>query len=317
MRLAEWNVPYDGSPLVRPTLLRAKPPKGGDAEPRGYRGPGAITVAPPPCLPGRQRFDHRRHDRRLAARTSWGLLPFFAAWSGAPDTVVPLLDSEERLVASHVASGALALPAPFPIAGRLELVLKRVLDVFLSALLLVLVAPVVLAAMALIRLTSPGPALFVQRRCGHLGREFEMFKLRTMVKGADSLQDQLASGQADRCFLKVKGDARVTPLGRILRRYSIDELPQLVNVLNGDMSLIGPRPLLPCDVRSFPRDRHARRFEMRPGMTGLWQVSGRNDVSDEERMRLDLDYVERWSLVLDLEIVLRTPLAVVSARGAC
>jgi lipopolysaccharide/colanic/teichoic acid biosynthesis glycosyltransferase len=220
-------------------------------------------------------------------------------------------------VASHVARGALALPTPFPIAGPTELALKRTLDVVLAAILLLVTAPVILVAMALIRATSPGPTVFVQRRCGYLGREFLMFKLRTMVDGAHALQDDLAGQQPDRCFLKLKRDARVTPVGRVLRRTSIDELPQLVNVLLGDMSLIGPRPLLPCDVRSFPRDRRARRFDMCPGMTGLWQVSGRNDVSDAERMRLDMDYVEDWSLLLDLEIVLRTPLAVLGGRGAC
>jgi lipopolysaccharide/colanic/teichoic acid biosynthesis glycosyltransferase len=171
--------------------------------------------------------------------------------------------------------------------------------------------------MALVRLTSPGPALFVQRRCGHLGREFVVLKIRTMVDGADVHQDRLADRDEERCFLKVQGDARVTAVGRFLRRTSIDELPQLVNVLLGDMSLIGPRPLLPCDVRKFPRYRRARRFDMRPGMTGLWQVSGRSEVSDEDRMRLDMEYVEHWSLWLDVQILLHTPLAVLSGRGAC
>lgn len=220
-------------------------------------------------------------------------------------------------MASQFARGALALPAPFPIAGPVELALKRALDIVLATLLLIVATPVILVAMVLVRATSPGPAIFVQRRCGRLGREFLLFKLRTMVDGADALQDRLARREADRCFLKVKGDARITPLGRVLRRTSIDELPQLVNVLLGDMSLIGPRPLLPCDVRSFPRDRRARRFDMQPGMTGLWQVSGRSEVSDDERLRLDMEYVERWSLLLDLEILLRTPLAVLSGRGAC
>jgi lipopolysaccharide/colanic/teichoic acid biosynthesis glycosyltransferase len=220
-------------------------------------------------------------------------------------------------MAPHLAYGALALPAPLPIAGPTTLTLKRALDVVLASVLLIFLAPLILVAMVLVRVTSPGPAIFVQRRCGHLGREFRLLKLRTMVDGAHTLQNDLARRQSDRCFLKVRDDRRVTPVGRFLRRTSIDELPQLLNVLRGDMSLIGPRPLLSCDVRGFPCDQRARRFDMRPGMTGLWQVNGRNDVSDEERMRLDLEYVEDWSLLLDLRILMRTPGAVLSGRGAC
>jgi lipopolysaccharide/colanic/teichoic acid biosynthesis glycosyltransferase len=188
------------------------------------------------------------------------------------------------------------------------------IDVGLATLLLALAAPLLLLAMILIRLTSPGPAIFVQRRAGHLGREFQMYKLRTMADGSERAQDALA---ADGTFFKLKDDPRVTLLGGVLRKTSIDELPQLVNVIRGDMSLVGPRPLLPADVRNFPRDSRALRFDMRPGMTGLWQVSGRNDVSDGQRMELDREYVAHWSLSLDARILLRTPSAVLSGRGAC
>lgn len=211
----------------------------------------------------------------------------------------------------------LALPAPFPIAGPSRLALKRCADILLSLLLLAATAPLLLVAALLIRLTSPGPVFFIQRRSGRFGKEFRMLKLRTMVQGAEKAQDELAEGLEGRSFLKLENDARVTPVGRILRRFSIDEIPQFLNVLKGDMSLIGPRPLLPCDVRAFPRDERARRFDVRPGITGLWQVSGRSDLSDEERMALDLEYVDRWSLGLDVEVLLRTPAVVLTARGAC
>lgn len=211
----------------------------------------------------------------------------------------------------------LALPAPFPIAAPSRLALKRGMDIALSLVLLVGTAPLLLVAALLIRLSSPGPVFFIQRRSGRLGREFRMFKLRTMVQGAERAQDELARSRKGRCFLKLDDDPRVTPVGRVLRRYSIDEIPQFWNVLKGDMSLVGPRPLLPCDVRNFPRDERARRFDVQPGVTGLWQVSGRSRLSDEERMALDLAYVDHWGLLLDLDVLARTPMAVLSGRGAC
>jgi lipopolysaccharide/colanic/teichoic acid biosynthesis glycosyltransferase len=211
----------------------------------------------------------------------------------------------------------LALPFPFPLVGSWRLAVKRGIDIVLSLVLLLVTAPVIVAAAILVRMSGPGPILFVQRRNGRLGKEFGMFKFRTMTQDAERLQDRLAGQNGDRCFLKIQNDPRVTPVGRILRKYSIDELPQLVNVLKGDMSLTGPRPLLPCDVRSFPRDERFRRFNVHPGITGLWQVSGRSDLSDDERMALDLEYVDEWSLYLDLEILARTPAAVLTARGAC
>lgn len=193
---------------------------------------------------------------------------------------------------------------------------KRLLDVVLATGLLLLLSPVVLLAMVAVRLTSPGPVIFRQRRVGYRGRPFTMYKLRTMVDGAAALEGRLA-GQGDgRIFFKLRDDPRLTSVGRILRRTSIDELPQLVNVLLGDMSLVGPRPLLVSDLRGFPQSDHRLRFAMVPGITGLWQVSGRSECSESERVRLDTDYVERWSLALDLRILLRTVPAVVRARGA-
>lgn len=193
---------------------------------------------------------------------------------------------------------------------------KRALDVVLALVLLLLLAPVLGLAMLLVRLTSRGPALFVQPRIGYQGQRFAMYKLRTMRDGAERQEAELAECLDGRTFLKIEGDPRITRLGRVLRKWSVDELPQLVNVLQGDMSLVGPRPLLICDFRKFPRREQLRRFSVKPGLTGLWQVSGRSALPDEERMRLDLEYVDRWSFGLDLRILARTPPVVLSARGA-
>ena len=194
--------------------------------------------------------------------------------------------------------------------------LKRALDVAAALVLLVLLAPLLLVVAALVKLTSPGPALFVQRRVGVRCREFRMYKFRTMVNGAERAQDGLAHAQAGRTFLKLERDPRVTPLGRLLRRSSLDELPQLLNVVRGEMSLVGPRPVLPCDFDKFPKMDQLRRFSLTPGLTGLWQVSGRSACTDEERIALDLRYVDRWSLGLDLAILARTVPVVLSGKGA-
>ncbi|HSA57756.1 MAG TPA: sugar transferase [Gemmatimonadaceae bacterium] len=194
---------------------------------------------------------------------------------------------------------------------------KRAIDIVLAVTLLLVSLPVLAFAVLAIRVGSPGHAIFRQRRVGLDGREFTMYKLRTMCHGADRLEEALVARHRDRIFFKKPRDRRVTAVGRWLRKYSIDEIPQFYNVLRGDMSLVGPRPLLLSDWRNLPDDARRRRARMRPGLTGLWQVSGRNLCADEERIRLDVEYVERWALTLDLKILLRTPLAVVTARGAC
>jgi lipopolysaccharide/colanic/teichoic acid biosynthesis glycosyltransferase len=200
--------------------------------------------------------------------------------------------------------------------SRAALRVKRALDVAGAALLLVLLAPVMAAVAALVKLTSPGPIFFVQRRVGLHCCEFAMYKFRTMVDGAERAQDELAQAQAGRTFLKLDRDPRITPLGRFLRRSSLDELPQLINVLQGEMSLVGPRPILLCDFDKFPKRDQLRRFSLTPGLTGLWQVSGRSGCTDEERILLDLRYVDRWSLALDMIILARTVPVVLSAKGA-
>ena len=198
-----------------------------------------------------------------------------------------------------------------PVAARV----KRALDIALSLALVVTLAPLFLFLIALIKLTSRGPAVFVQRRIGFRCNEFDMYKFRTMVADAEHLQEMMAvARQSD--FFKMPGDPRVTTLGRFLRRSSLDELPQLFNVLEGTMSLVGPRPLLLSDLKHFPLRGQMRRFSVKPGLTGLWQVSGRSATSEDERMRLDREYVNQWSLWLDIKILARTIGAVISGRGA-
>jgi lipopolysaccharide/colanic/teichoic acid biosynthesis glycosyltransferase len=193
---------------------------------------------------------------------------------------------------------------------------KRVIDIAGAWVLLVLTLPVLAGAMLLIRLTSRGPALFVQPRIGYRCRQFQMLKLRTMVHGAEQQEAALAAERPERVFFKLENDPRITRVGRWLRRTSIDELPQLLNVLRGEMSLVGPRPLLVSDMRLYPRSAQMRRFSVKPGLTGLWQVSGRSRLPDEKRIALDLDYVDHRSLALDARILLRTPSAVLRADGA-
>jgi exopolysaccharide biosynthesis polyprenyl glycosylphosphotransferase len=194
--------------------------------------------------------------------------------------------------------------------------LKGLFDRILAVLALLIVGPVILGLAVAVRRTSPGPAFFRQIRVGKDGREFLLYKLRTMYADAEERQEELnGSNEHDGVLFKIRRDPRVTPLGRTLRRYSLDELPQLVNVLRGQMSLVGPRPPLPCEVVQYPEDVR-RRLVVKPGLTGLWQVSGRSDLSWEDSVRLDLRYVENWSLTFDLVILLRTFTALVRTSGA-
>lgn len=197
---------------------------------------------------------------------------------------------------------------------------KSLFDRTAAAAALVLLSPLFLVTAALIRLTDPGPALFAQERTGRDGRPFRMLKFRTMVVDAEQrrpdLAAELAAGdQGGGVLFKLKDDPRLTRIGGRLRRYSIDELPQLINVLRGDMSLVGPRPPLPEEVDQYGEDVY-RRLVVKPGMTGLWQVSGRSDLPWEEAVRLDLRYIENWSLALDMQILWKTIAAVAGGSGA-
>jgi len=204
-------------------------------------------------------------------------------------------------------------PARLHGGGR---VLKEIGERAAAALLLVAVAPAFLVIGVLLRLDSPGGAIFRQERVGLHGRTFTMYKFRTMcVAAEDRLAELAGRNDAGGVLFKMVLDPRVTAVGRVLRRYSIDELPQLWNVVRGDMGLVGPRPALPCEVAQYDIDPR-RRLVVKPGLTGLWQVSGRSDLSWEDTVRLDNWYVDNWSLGLDLAILVRTVHAVLDHRGA-
>jgi lipopolysaccharide/colanic/teichoic acid biosynthesis glycosyltransferase len=205
-------------------------------------------------------------------------------------------------------------------------IVRRCFDIAFAAALILLLSPVLIAVALAVRLDSRGPALFRQRRVGYLEREFTLFKFRSMrvdadprghqeyvsalINGADANPD---GGRKN--LYKLAVDNRITPVGRWIRRWSLDELPQLFNVLRGDMTLVGPRPAIPYEVAEYPawyRDR----FAVRPGLTGYWQVSGRSERTYEEMVRLDIEYAERRSIGLDFLILLKTPWVVLSRKGA-
>jgi exopolysaccharide biosynthesis polyprenyl glycosylphosphotransferase len=185
-----------------------------------------------------------------------------------------------------------------------------------ALLVLVALAPVFLAVALAVKLDSRGPVLYRQTRVGRDGRRFRMVKFRTMVVGAEGLRANLEHrNEADGLLFKLRIDPRVTRTGRLLRRYSMDELPQLLNVLRGEMSMVGPRPPLPSEVDLY-EGHISRRLLVKPGITGLWQVSGRSDLPWDEAVRLDLYYVDHWSPTMDITIIARTFSAVVRGAGA-
>jgi exopolysaccharide biosynthesis polyprenyl glycosylphosphotransferase len=197
-------------------------------------------------------------------------------------------------------------------------VIKQFIDVAGALTLLVVFSPVMLAAALINKLTSPGPVFFRQKRAGLNGRPFTMYKFRSMVTNAEQLKQELADlNEMTGPVFKVARDPRVTPFGRLLRKYSVDEFPQLFNVLLGQMSLVGPRPLPVEEVNRFDDWAHRRRLSVKPGLTCLWQVGGRNEVSDfKEWVRLDLEYIDHWSLWLDMKILWRTIPVVLLGKGA-
>jgi len=199
-----------------------------------------------------------------------------------------------------------------------QLAVKRAVDVTGAVIGLVVLSPVFAVLAALVKLQSRGPVFFTQERVGRGGRLFRIIKFRTMVNGADKRRDELLSRSVygDARLFKVRDDPRMTRLGRFLRRTSLDELPQLANVLRGNMSLVGPRPPLPSEVALY-EEHHYARFDVKPGITGPWQVNGRNQVTDFERViSLETRYIREWSLLSDLTILLRTVWVVAQMRGA-
>jgi exopolysaccharide biosynthesis polyprenyl glycosylphosphotransferase len=198
---------------------------------------------------------------------------------------------------------------------EIRLLLKRSIDVGIAAAGLLALAPFMALIALLIRLSSPGPAIFRQVRCGLNGRRFLFYKFRSMCENAEDLKPALAHLNTRETAFKIPDDPRLTPLGRYLRRFSIDEWPQLWNVLRGDMSLVGPRPAVPSEVEQYQRWQR-RRLRMRPGLTCIWAVSGRDEVDFETWMRMDMQYIDNWSLALDWKILLRTIPRVLTGRGA-
>ncbi len=246
--------------------------------------------------------------RRLAWQLEGTAVELYVA-SALSDVAVPRITLQAL-------GGMSLLHVHAPVLGGPRLLLKSVLDRLLAVLLLLVVGPVLLVLAVLVRFDSPGPALYRQERIGLAGRTFSCLKLRTMRLGADRERvDPQGQEQTNEVLFKLRADPRVTGVGRVLRRYSLDELPQLLNVLGGSMSMVGPRPPLPTEVATYGNDVHRRLF-VKPGMTGLWQVSGRSDLTWAESVRLDLYYVENWSPTLDLSLIARTVTAVLRGRGA-
>ena len=297
------------------------------AEVSGAWGVRVVDVVAPSLLPDDPRA---LRDRVIAARAGEvvvvGDAPPQAALSrlaAACDELGVRLSLDASFLGVRFGSAELREVGPIGLVsfarGRatgLELALKRTIDVVGAAVGLVVAAPALLALMLLVRRHDGGPALYAQRRVGLHGRPFTLYKLRSMRVGADEQQPALAArNEVHGPAFKLRADPRVTPIGRFLRRSSLDELPQLFNVLRGDMSLVGPRPPLPAEVAAY-EPWQVRRLSMRPGLTGLWQVSGRSDLPFDRWMQLDLAYIDRWSLGLDLVVLLRTVPAVLSGRGA-
>ncbi len=201
-------------------------------------------------------------------------------------------------------------------SNETQLALKRTLDIAISLALLVVATPVILLVALAIKFSSPGSVLFKQPRIGLNGRLFTLYKFRTMIEDAHERRNEVEHlNEMTGPVFKAKDDPRITRVGRLLRKFSLDELPQLWNVLKGDMSLVGPRPPIPEEVESYHR-WHRRRLSMKPGLTCLWQISGRNNVDFDRWMQMDLQYIDNWSPALDLKILLRTIPAVLSGKGA-
>jgi exopolysaccharide biosynthesis polyprenyl glycosylphosphotransferase len=227
-----------------------------------------------------------------------------------------LLDVAGPRISIRPVAGMPLLHVEHPEFDGTKQVVKTVFDRLVAATALLLLSLPLLGIAVLIRLTSKGPALFYQTRVGKGGKEFRVVKFRTMVADAEQLKGTLLeANEFDGVLFKIRNDPRITRVGAFLRKYSLDELPQLLNVLRGEMSLVGPRPPLPEEVAEYGTDVR-RRLVVKPGMTGLWQVSGRSDLTWEESVRLDLRYVENWSLILDLQILWKTWSVVTRGEGA-
>ncbi|MFE1882027.1 sugar transferase [Streptomyces diastatochromogenes] len=269
-----------------------------------FRALGISTVA---VLPAPE------FDASVLRRMSW-----IAAVQGVDFLLAPVLaDVSASRLAVRPTNGIPLVGIQAPNLSRLSRVPKELLDRALATVLLVFLALPMLLIALIVRLDSSGPALFRQQRVGRYGDHFTMLKFRTMRQDSEALRAELVhlNQNSDGLLFKVKEDPRITRVGSFLRRSSLDELPQLINAVRGDMSLVGPRPPLPEEVEEYTPDIK-RRLLVKPGLTGLWQVSGRSDLPWDEAVRLDLGYVDNWSMGLDLSILLRTGSAVVRRTGA-
>jgi exopolysaccharide biosynthesis polyprenyl glycosylphosphotransferase len=198
----------------------------------------------------------------------------------------------------------------------LQLLLKRVMDIVVSLVGLIVLSPLLVIVALIIRFTSPGPVLFAQERVGMNKRLFKLYKFRSMYVDAEKRRSELEHlNEMDGPVFKIKNDPRVTPIGRFIRKTSIDELPQLLNVLRGQMSLVGPRPPLPAEVDRYDW-LYRRRLSIKPGITCLWQISGRNEITFKQWMEMDKAYIDNWSLWLDITILAKTVPAVLFSKGA-
>jgi len=256
--------------------------------------------------------NHTLTPRQLR-ELGWGLEERKASLIVAP----ALTDVAGPRIHSTPVAGLPLIHVDFPELTGIDRFLKRAFDVFGAVVLILLGSPILIAVAIAVKSTSRGPLLYGQERIGRRGVPFKMWKFRSMIVGADDQLKSLldAQGTSDRPLFKVTNDPRITPVGRFIRRYSLDELPQFFNVLAGSMSLVGPRPQVAAEVALYEGGAHRRLF-MRPGVSGLWQVSGRSDLDWDDAIRLDLYYVENWSLTGDLVILWRTVRAVVAKDGA-
>jgi len=238
---------------------------------------------------------------------------------GIAYTDAVVVANEAATMAASLVARALPPIAPAPdllVATAGQPRIKRVIDLVLASTAMVILSPLLGVLLVAVRLDTGTSPVFVQVRTGRGGRRFRMYKLRTMVGDAEKrLADIIHLNEVQWPMFKMRNDPRITRLGRFLRASSLDELPQLLNIIKGDMSLVGPRPPLPHEVATYTRDQ-ARRMSVLPGLTGLWQVSGRADCSFEQAVQLDLHYIDHYSLVLDLAIMLRTFAAVLRHKGA-
>lgn len=271
-----------------------------------------IVIAMPihACSEGIQEVIDIAHERGIAVR-----FPMSQVFAGLTRNDVWRVRQEATLGPDGVSSSDLVVYSGYELGGRY--LVKRIFDLLFASTLLIIASPVMLLATLAIYASAGRPAIFVQDRYGYNGRVFRLYKFRTMVNNADALQDALrAKNERDGAAFKMKNDPRVFPVGSFLRKTSIDELPQLFNVIKGEMSIVGPRPLPLADYRRMNNISHRRRLSVLPGITGPWQISGRDQISFEEWMQMDLDYIDDWRLSADLKILLLTVPVVLLAKGA-